>query len=303
MSVAALCVGHASYDISTLVADFPVEDSKCEVQTLLEAGGGPAANAAYLLARWRVPTALAALVGDDRYGRQIVRELEQAGVDASRVEVRADHVTPVSIIVVNTKSGSRTIINRKAPQQELAPSPERFVGLRPRAMLFDGHEPEASLAALAELPGARTVLDAGSLRPGTAALAGKVEFLVASERFARQVTGEADLSAPEAQRRCVVDLRRRYGNTVVVTLGRRGLVMDDGEGFRAMPAFPAVAVDTTGAGDIFHGAFVFGLLEGMGLWDTLRLSSMAAAISVGREGARLSTPTLAEVREALANAG
>ena len=170
-------------------------------------------------------------------------------------------------------------------------------------MLFDGHEPEASLAALPALPDARTVLDAGSLRPGTAALAGKVEFLVASERFARQVTGEVALATIESQRRCVADLRRRYGSTVVVTLGRRGLAMDDGAGFRHMPAFPSVAVDTTGAGDIFHGAFVFGLLEDLGLWDTLRLASMAAAISVGREGGRLSTPTLAQVREALANAG
>lgn len=303
MNARVLCAGHASYDISTMLEGYPAEDSKCEIRTLIEAGGGPAANAAYLLAKWDVPTALAALVGDDDYGRRIVDELTRAGVDTSLVERRSRHFTPVSIILVNTARGSRTIINRKAPRQSLALRAEQLAALRPEAMLFDGHELEASLAAMAACPAARTVLDAGSRREGTEALADKVQILAASERFAKQITGEADLSSPQTQRRCVDELRRRYNNTVIVTLGARGLVVDDGSGFLAMPAFPVRTVDTTAAGDIFHGALVFGLVQSMSLWDSLRLASMAAAISVTREGGRLSTPTLAEVREALANAG
>ena len=302
MSPQVLCVGHASYDISTFVADYPAEDSKCEVDTLLEAGGGPVANAACLLARWGVHTALAALVGDDSYGQRIAGELRQVGVDTSLLELRPGHLTPVSLIVVNRRNGSRTIINRKASRQSLAIAPDRLARLRPAVLHFDGQELEASLAALAALPQSRTVLDAGSLRPGTEALAAKVEFLVSSERFARQATGMADLASAEALRQCVAELRRRYGNVVVVTLGPRGLAADDGGGFFTMDAFPSRTVDTTGAGDIFHGAFIYGLVCGMAFRETLRLSSMAASLSVAREGGRLSTPTFAEVTEALANA-
>ena len=221
MSVSALCVGHASWDLCMQVNAYPAENSKAETNALLESGGGPAANAAWLLGRWGVPTALAAVVGQDDYGDKAVKELAEGGIDCRLVEQRAGYATPVSFIIVNRAAGSRTIINRKIPAAGLQLTRQMLDGLNPKLLLFDGHELEASLAALAAFPSATTVLDAGSLREGTSVLAGKVRYLVCSERFAGQVTGEGDVLARWQQ--CLGRLRELYRNVVVVTLGARWL--------------------------------------------------------------------------------
>jgi hypothetical protein len=115
MGVDVLCIGHAAYDLSVLLEGFPTENSKCETDRLLECGGGPAANAAYLLSLWGTRAGFAGLVGDDRYGRSVRDEFQAVGTDVSLLELRAGHATPVSMILINRQNGSRTIVNRKAP--------------------------------------------------------------------------------------------------------------------------------------------------------------------------------------------
>ncbi len=295
MSLSALCIGHAAWDLCMQVDAYPTENSKAETNLLIESGGGPAANAAWLLRYWGIPTGLAALVGQDEYGRKLVNELKDAGIDCSLLEQRAGHDTPVSFIVVNRATGSRTIINRKAPVGGLHLQLERLGDMNPQLLLFDGHEPEASLATLNLLPAAITVLDAGSLREGTSALAGKVRYLVCSERFAGQVTGIADVAAQ--WQLCVSHLRERYRNIVVITLGSHGCVFDDGQQRGYMPGLPVEARDTTAAGDIFHGAFAFALLKHMPLRKSLELATAAAGLSVQEPGGRPSIPELRTVLE------
>jgi sugar/nucleoside kinase (ribokinase family) len=303
MPVEVLCVGHAAYDLSAFVDGFPKEDSKCEIEEMLEGGGGPAANAAYLLSLWGVHSAFAGLVGEDRYGRHIRQEFEGVGTDVSLLELRPGHQTPFSVILINRQTGTRTIINRKAPTRPLEVAPAKLAPMNPRVLLFDGHELRASRAALKAFPEAVSVLDAGSWREGTEQLAGEVDYLVASERFALQATGLVDLKGQDEQRACVEKLRSRFATSVVVTRGQDGLIADDGHGFFHQPAFPAQAVDTTAAGDIFHGAFAFAVGRGMSFKDGLRLASMAASLSVRRAGGRQSIPKLADVEEALSHAG
>jgi sugar/nucleoside kinase (ribokinase family) len=297
MSVSALCIGHAAWDLCMQVDAYPAENSKTETNFLIESGGGPAANAAWLLRRWGMPTALAAVVGQDDYGRKAVKEAGDAGVDCLLVEQRVGHATPVSFIIVHRATGSRTIINRKVPTSGLQLSRQNLLGLDPKLLLFDGHEPDASLAAMEAFPSAVTVLDAGSLREGTSALAAKVGYLVCSERFAAQVTGEADVSGHRLS--CVRRLRKLYGNVVVVTLGSNGSVFDDGELDGQLPALAVEAIDTTAAGDIFHGAFAFALLKGMDLRESLQLATVAAGLSVQKPGGRPSAPALSAVMERL----
>jgi len=300
MSVDALCLGHASHDLCMVVDAYPEENSKVQTDRLIESGGGPAANAAWLLTRWGVSTALACLVGDDDYGRRAATELRQTGVDCRLVEIRPGHVTPVSFILVNRANGSRTIINRKAASGSLSLVPGRLAGLAPRLLLFDGHELEASLLAIETFPSAITVLDAGSLRDGTQALSRRVHYLVCSERFAAQATGDENVS--EHWPACLRRLRELNGRVAVVTLGERGLVFDDGRQQGRLPALPVKAVDTSAAGDVFHGAFAFALLRGMDLGAALQLATVAAGLSVQNFGGRSSVPELAAVMEAMRHA-
>jgi sulfofructose kinase len=297
-----LAIGTAAYDLFFPLAGWLEENRKYEIPASRESGGGPAANAAYLLSLWGVPSALACALGDDLYGRRILEEFRQAGTDLRLTEVRAGAATPLSVILVNTANGSRTLVNRLPPAEPLRFGPEALrvlAELAPEVLLFDGHQPEAALQAMGLFPRARTILDAGSRRRGTELLAPRVEFLVPSERFARAVTGEAELESEEGCMRCLQALRRLNGRQVVVTLGERGvLYLEDGEA-RRLPAFPVRAVDTTGAGDIFHGAFAYGVLQGWALSRTVRFAAMAAALSVTRPGGRSSIPALAEVQAAL----
>lgn len=302
MQTEVLCIGHAALDLSAFVENFPKENTKSETHRSLESCGGPAANAAWLLSFWGLRCAFAGLVGDDVYGQRIRNEFLAVGTDVSLLELRAGHPTPLSLILINQRNASRTIVNRKLPARfnlDIA----LLQPLSPKVLLFDGHELAASLAALEAFPGAISILDAGSLREGTADLAGKVQYLAASERFALQVTGMTSLCGDSSRRLCIATLRERFApSVVIVTLGEHGLAVDDGNGgYRHLPAFPARAVDTTAAGDIFHGALAFAIARDFSLWEALRFAAMTASLSVQTPGGRSSIPSLAQVQEALKN--
>ncbi len=296
-----LCVGHASYDLCMSVETYPAENSKGQTDQLIESGGGPAANAAWLLARWGVPTALAGVVGQDEYGRRILAELRQGGVECSLMQALSDFLTPVSFIIANRGNGSRTIINRRVASRAFEWPCPLPAGLAPRLLLFDGHELAASLAALEAFPSALSVLDAGTLRPGTDVLSRRVHYLVCSERFALQATGLGALD--RHWQACVRQLQARNGKVAVVTMGEKGLAFSDGRQEGRLPALPVQAVDTTAAGDIFHGAFVFALERQMELPRALRLATIAAGLSVQRPGGRPSSPALSEVIALLERSG
>jgi sugar/nucleoside kinase (ribokinase family) len=299
-----LCIGHASWDINLFVDGYPAENSKSEIRTMLECGGGPAANAAYLLSSWGVSCGIAAAIGADACGDRIAKEFLAVGTDVALLDHSASNVTPVSVILVNQHNGSRTIVNRKAVgcDMSLRLPPNLTAGGPPRVLLFDGHELQASLTAMERFPHAKTILDAGSLREGTRELAKRVDYLVASERFARQFSGLPDFETPEDQSKTLATLHACNGNPVVITRGEEGLLYGTSERVERYPAFSVQAVDTTAAGDIFHGAFAYGILMDMPLRETLQLSAAAAALSVTVRGGRTSIPSLAQVQEMVRDA-
>ena len=297
-----LCLGYACYDLAMQLDGFPEEDRKYSTASSWESGGGPAANAAWLLAHWGAACAFGGVVGDDLYGRRVLQELAAAGADTGLVEVRPGLATPLSVLLVNRLTGTRTVVNRRDPRPPLRlPAGAREPG--PRLLLFDGHEPEAALEALRRWPAARSILDAGSRRPGVEALAGRVDHLVGSRDYALAMTGVVDLEGEGNRRLCLRRLRALGAREVAVTLGAQGLIYARGEGCEALPARRVKAVDTTAAGDIFHGAFAFGLLEGQGYEASLAFAAAAAALSTTRVGGRFSAPTLEETRAAAAGRG
>lgn len=274
-----LCVGHASYDLVFDVPVHPQPDEKIFADELLACGGGPAANAAVLVARLGYHAAFAGYLGDDLYGDRHLQELEAEGVDTSCI-LRGTYPTPLSVILVKP-DGSRTLVNHKGLTKALAGDALDFSGLRPKVILFDGHEPQLSLklAAAAKPEGIVTVLDAGSLHEGTQALMGSVDYLVASEKFAQQWLGR------NAPLEALAGLSE-FSPNVIITLGEQGVVWKNPEAQGALPAFPIVPVDTTGAGDAFHGAFAAGLAEGLPWRTLLEFASAAGAWCCLHKGAR-----------------
>lgn len=305
MAIDVLCIGHAAYDIYFPLDTFPEENRKYKSGQFLESVGGPASNAAYLLGLWGVPAGFAGRVGGDSYGRAVLDDFQSVGVDTRLVEVREDFHTPLSCIINNRSNGSRTIINRREDSEWLRLDAAKAAYLDelagsarpPRFLLFDSHEHEASLKALELFPHAVSVLDAGSARPASVDLAEKVTHPVCSESFAQSKTGIDRLETDGELRRCAEILRGINPSPGAVTLGDRGFVYWDERGIYAAESFRVKAVDTTGAGDIFHGAFVYALREGRGFDDALVFAAAAAALSTKKQGGRESVPSLPDVRE------
>ena len=179
-----LCVGHASYDLVFSVPHHPTSDEKIFADAFLACGGGPAANAAVTVARLGLRSAFAGYLGVDMYGECHLGELTHEGVD-TRWLARGSNPTPLSVVLVKP-DGARALVNYKGGTQALLEEGIDFSGICPKVVLFDGHEPQLSipLAEQARAEGIPLVLDAGSLHKGTQELMGRVDYLVASEKFA-----------------------------------------------------------------------------------------------------------------------
>lgn len=281
-----LCVGHASYDLVFSIDHHPNEDEKIFANQLTQCGGGPAANAAVTVARLGCKAAFAGYLGQDVYGNAHLQELLDEGVNIALV-MRGTSPTPLSTILVKP-NGNRALINYKGNTQALAENAIDFSNTNPKVILFDGHEPELSvpLAIKARERGIPTVLDAGSLHKGTEVLMSHVDYLVASEKFALQLTGNIATALQQ-----LADLVPN----AIITLGERGLLWQRGKNRGEHPAFLVDAIDTTGAGDAFHGAFAAAIACGMNWYESLNYASAAGALCCTKVGARPGLPLKQEI--------
>jgi len=289
----AICIGHASYDITLPVDSYPEENIKHRINEHIECGGGPASNAAYLLAKWGCSTSFVGAVGKDYYGHMIVEEFEKIGVNTTYLEQREDYRTSSSYIIANKSNGSRTIITSKdSTKTNLVQSEILLDG---DVILIDGEEMDASLKVLNEKKGALTILDAGTLKESTLLLGRMVKVLACSKDFAESFTktkiDSYDIAfLTEIHKK----LEEYFGNTVIITLESKGSFIKS-DTYKIIPSISVKALDSTGAGDIFHGALAYFLGNHYELEEAVRLANITGAISVTRVGGRFSIPTLEEV--------
>lgn len=293
-NVDVLCVGHACYDLVFSVDRHPGADEKTFAEKLISCGGGPAANAAVTVSRLGLKSAFAGYLGSDFFGRRHLEEFDREGVNTDLI-VRGDLPTPLSAIMVKP-DGRRTVVNYKGATAPLTAESIDFSGCRPRVVLFDGHEPEVSLALTKAIKGRAisTVLDAGSVHRGSLKLLERVDYAVVSQKFARESTGKTDPLQAALK-------LRQLTSAAVVTLGEAGLVWNNKDGSGRLPAFSIDAVDTTGAGDAFHGAFAAGLATGKFWEDLLSYASAVGALCCTKYGARAAIPTAKDVAGFLKN--
>lgn len=287
INVDVLCVGHASYDLVFSVPHHPAEDEKIFAHGFIDCGGGPAANAAVTVSRLGFKSAFAGYLGTDLYGEKHRQELIENGVYTGLI-VRGQSPTPLSAVLVKP-DGNRALINYKVETKPLPPESVNFSGIKPKTVLFDGHEPFLSLALTGRLrkENIPTVLDAGSLHQGTQSLMGQVDYLVCSEKFAFQVAGNCEHALSSLA---------EISPAVVITLGEKGLIWRRGAEQGCMPAFAVANIDSTGAGDAFHGAFAAAVSSGRDWLDNLRYASAAGAHCCTKMGARPGLPSQEEHR-------
>ncbi|MFO7700695.1 MAG: PfkB family carbohydrate kinase [Acidimicrobiia bacterium] len=294
MSARVTCVGLAVQDLVFSMGEPVLLGEKNFATALGAVGGGPAANAAVAIASLGGEASLVTALGHDAIGDEILTEIASHGVDCTRVR-RTDAPSPLSAVIISP-DGDRTIFNRTDPALwSIADPPTADELAGSDAILVDVRWPQGALAAIrcAATLGVPGVVDADLTdAPLSEELLASASHVVFSQPAFERLTAFTTPASVEAA-------ARRYGGVVAVTKGSDGVLWSDGGTTRHVEAFRVRAVDTLGAGDVFHGAFALGLAEGRDLDDIVGWSSAVAAVKCGRGGGRSGFPSRADVDEFL----
>ncbi|KPJ99632.1 MAG: hypothetical protein AMK71_09435 [Nitrospira bacterium SG8_35_4] len=292
-------IGQCSLDYLFMVDSFPVPDTKKELQEWTIAGGGPVATALVSLARLGVDCSFYGIVGDDEAGEKIIASLQSENIDTDGILKRADSLSQVAFIAVEKNSGKRTIFWQRPSGAPFMPTelPDDFLD-NADFLLVDGLMSEVSIhaASSAQKQTVPVMLDAGRIRSGMVELAALCDYVVGSEEFARELAAGAEGFNPE---KAIMKMKSFGAKTATVTLGDKGSVSTLGDDVFYIPSFKVDVVDTTGAGDVFHGGYIYGLLQGWDIREVIRFASAFAALKCTRLGGREGIPSLSEVQRLL----
>lgn len=288
-----VCIGHSVYDITLPVDKFPEENKKLRVPERIECGGGPASNGAYLLAKWGMDTSIVSVIGNDYYGSKIKEDYINIGINIDNLEIRDNRSTSSSYIIANKETGTRTIITYKEPQIRKL---NKEVNIEADVILVDGEHPETAYEVLEKNPNAISVLDAGRVNDDTKFLGKFVTYFVCSKEYAEDFTEKnIDINDIEGLISIHKSLEEYFKTNIIITLEDKGALAKIDNNYEIIPSIKVKALDSTGAGDIFHGAFTYFIANNYSLKEALRLANITGAISVTRIGSRNSIPILSEI--------
>lgn len=285
-------MGQVSLDRVAVVDGLPAFAGKERMAEALELPGGQIATAARAAARLGLRVGLVTSVGDDGAGDRALAPVAEEGVELVAVKRVAGASSQLAFILVDRKSGERTVLWHRDPRLSLEIGDVPASAVREARLLhLDAGDPEAAAAAagIARTAGVPVLLDADTFAPGLEPLLARVDYPIVSREFAEAVGG------PEAALEMLAGHGARFP---VVTLGAEGCLGGPPPG-RPSPGLRTAVHDTTGAGDVFHAAFAWALLEGLSAAETMRAANAAAAWSCRALGAQGALPTRAELRRLL----
>ena len=274
-----LCLGISTIDCVCELESFPIPDKKMRAQDFRYEGGGNAANSAVALARLGCRTKILSRVGDDFFGAQCIEQFKREEIDVSLLQVD-DVPTPFSVVLVDTSQQTRTIIHCSKPA--LIHYAFDSHHLEDVDLLYaDGRNIEsyAELIKEASRRGITVALETERKSLNCSPYFSFANIIFASRRFHREYFGSEDYENN-------LDVLLASADIVVTTLGRDGAIVKTKESCIREKGVPLTPVDTTGAGDAFNAAFLYGLLNQHSLQETARLACSYAAESCKKLGAR-----------------
>src|ERR1700723_3474694 len=275
-------VGLNAIDTLIPLPHYPELGSKVEFRSANILPGGQVASAVIACQQWGLRTSYVGKVGEDRFAEVHRAEFAKSGVEAHLFTVPGCASQQAFILVDDT--GERTVLWKRDNNLTLRPEDlkqEWIVGAR--ALHVDGHDTAAAIQAAtwAKASGVPVIADLDDVYPGVQNLLGNIDYLIASRDIPGRLTGETNLRAG------LQALQATYGcRLTAATLGHEGGIAWDGSQFHYAAAFRVESVDTTGAGDIFHAGFIYGLLQGWPLARQLDFACAAAALNCTAIGAR-----------------
>ncbi len=295
-AVQVVGLGSNAVDWILQLPRFPAHGGKLRVESRTRLGGGQVATATALCARFGLGVRYIGRVGDDEDGRFMLEVLSRDGLDLSCFEVIPDGDTQTAFILVDPR-GERTILWNRDPRLLYQPGEIRPDSIQIGEILhLDSHDQGGAIqaACLAQDVGMKTSLDIDKIQPGVAELLELIDFLIPTLSFVQHYTGLADAE------QALLALDQSVPGFLVATAGSRGCLAAWEGGVYEVPGFAVEPIDTTGAGDVFHGAFIYALFQKWSVRKCLLFANAAAAISTTRIGSRAGIPSLAEVEAWLA---
>jgi sulfofructose kinase len=293
----AVALGLNAADHLIVVPHYPAFNTKVPFLSHTLAPGGQCATAMVALARLGLRTRYIGKVGSDDLGKFQIRSLQSEGVESSGVKIVDGADSQTAFIIVDESTGERTVIWHRDERLMISPNEVDEAAIASgRILLVDGHNVAASIAAAryARDAGIPTVLDIDNIYEGLERLLPLIDFLISSSTFPSRMTGESDLKT------ALKKLSEKTGSFfLAATLGREGVLAYFHGEYIHSPAFEVDCRDTTGAGDAFHGGFIYGVLAGFSAEETLRFANAVAGMKCQAIGARTSLPSLDEVNKLL----
>jgi sulfofructose kinase len=277
-------VGLNATDTLLLVPHFPAYAGKAPFQEEILSPGGQVASAMVTCASLGLKTKYIGTVGDDERGRIQMESLLASGIDLEHVQVRKGCANQSAYIIIDRTTGERTVLWRRDDCLRIEPSeitPEQITCAK--LLHIDGHDTAAveRAATIAQAAGMAVTVDVDTIYHGFDRVLPHVDYLIASSEFPVQWTNQSDpFKALEM-------IQQEYKMRVAaMTLGAHGALALEAGKFVYAPAFVVNCADTTGAGDVFHGAFCYAVLQRMPMRDALDFSNAMAALNCMAIGAR-----------------
>jgi sugar/nucleoside kinase (ribokinase family) len=289
-------VGLNATDTLIPLVNFPARGSKVEYRNASVMPGGQAATTVVACQTWGLSTRYVGKLGEDDAARLHRDAFARSGVEAQLTTVKGA-ASPQSLILVD-EGGERTVLCRRDERLLLLPKDlRREWVVNARALHVDGYETAAATVASgwAREAGIPVIADLDEPYPGVERLIEKIDYLIVSRDFPSRLMKDSDLES--ALRR----MQLRFGcRLTAATLGEDGVLAWNGRQLLHRPAYRVPVVDTTGAGDIFHAGFIYGLLQGWDLERQLDFSCAAAAMNCMASGARGGIQSVEAIEELMA---
>lgn len=293
-------VGACVYDTLIVSDSFPTEDTKLAVKGAMQSGGGPCGTGLVAAAKLGGKCGYIGVLSDDGGGKFLFGDFEKYNVDTSSIKIDKGGSFS-SYVLLNKSNSTRTCLLYRGDLPPLClDEGQRNAIENAKILMVDGNELSAAIEAAkaAKNSGTKVLYDAGGLYEGIEGLLPYVDILIPSEEFAIGFTGEKN--AENAAKKLYSQFKP---DVVVVTQGKEGGICFDGKKCAEYEAFAVEAVDSNGAGDVFHGAFAFAQVMGFDYYKSCVLSSAASALKCTKLGARSGAPTYSEVIEFLRRKG
>lgn len=294
-------IGACVMDTLVSVPYYPNEDTKLRAESSKPAGGGPVATGLVAAAKLGCDTEYIGILSDDAGGRFLKDDFKKYGVGTDNITVKSGYRSFTSVIWLSAETSSRTCVFDKGDLPPLELTEKQIQAVKNAELLMvDGNEMDAAVEAakIARENGVKVLYDCGGLYDGVERLLALTDIMIPSEEFAIGHTGAS--SAEEAAKK----LYEMYNpQIVVVTQGKKGGLLYQGNNIVSYPIYPAKVVDSNGSGDVFHGAFATAVVKGFDYENCCHFSSAVSAIKCTGVGARESVPDFETVKKYLKENG